>query len=309
MELPIRDPIIKSYQNISFIQGILLAHDNCKNLIYSNYLILKFNSKGRNKLIFDNCSWEDYRLMGLANMNLYRKSNLYEPFLADFIKERVDQEQYILLYSVDEYYLPYSKHYNKDHFVHDSYIYGYEKDYFYLFVYSNGKYEKIKLHQKYIIDSFFSEKISGDSSFSTFSINKLFKFNYNFDEVISTLYTYMGYSPLIKNQDIMSLYTGICDYIAMVEKNDADGELDLRIFRVIMEHKRILALTIIREEIISTNVKRLFCDIKIDSELIFRLALKYNVKRDKCILKTIRTKLLRMMDCEKYAIDKVLMYQ
>lgn len=98
--LPLVSPPIATYQGSSFILGVLLAHENTANVLYNNYVNLECNDTYNIyevNLEFTNISWEDYRLSGIAEMNLYYIKNICHTKFIDFIKERIDQGNYIIL--------------------------------------------------------------------------------------------------------------------------------------------------------------------------------------------------------------------
>lgn len=106
-KLPLEKPPIETYQSNAFVLGIILANDNIKNAYYNSYINLVCNNTNimwNMELTFENDKWEYFRKVGIAEMNLYYLKNISKDKFVDFIKERLDQGNYILLYYIDEFY-------------------------------------------------------------------------------------------------------------------------------------------------------------------------------------------------------------
>ena len=101
--------------------------------MYNNYINIQCidtDNIEEVKLNFTNVLWENYRLSGIAEMNMYCLDNIHCDCFVNFIKERINQGNYLLFYNIDEYYLSYSNSFQNTHYCHDTYVYGYENSTF-----------------------------------------------------------------------------------------------------------------------------------------------------------------------------------
>ena len=72
-KLPIMIPSIECYQGSSFILGIISAHERIANAFYNNYINWVCNDTDLLSgldLDFAGITWEDYRLVGIAEMDM-----------------------------------------------------------------------------------------------------------------------------------------------------------------------------------------------------------------------------------------------
>ena len=153
--LPIRIPPCETYQWIAFTMGMLMEHESVRDSIYNSYINLKCDRYGENQLNFIGGTAEDYRVEGIGEMDLFYLKNLAKEKLADFFKERIDQDNYLLLFHIDEYYLSYTDYFNKEHHKHDTYIYGYDDENFYVMAYHNLHLQKMKVPAEEIIEGLY----------------------------------------------------------------------------------------------------------------------------------------------------------
>lgn len=320
-KLPLVMPPSATYQGAAFILGIILATPNIANEYYNNYIDLVCNNTEQMnelELEFARVTWEDFRLNGIAEMNLFHLKNIERDKFIGFINERIDQNNYILLYEIDEYYLSYSEYYHKDHFIHDTYIYGYDADSFYIMAYKEKKLTMQEVAKDEIVEGIYSYYNFGhDESFCTFrpchSVAKAIDTN----KIISSIKEYLGNKKESCDEKVYGLetYGVIQKCILNIYKNSKDDvceELDIRVMRLLWEHKKVLNDHIQKlQEYIKTNNKitEKFVDLENISHDIFLMAIKYNLTHRKRILKTIIEALDILKDREKeYLLQVVQTY-
>lgn len=304
----LEEPIIKSYQGVAFIQAILLAHNNCRNIVFMNYVDIggSQDKHGQKTLSFLGCEWEDYRLMGVAHMNLYYRNVMYKPLFADFLRERLAQDNYLLMYNMDEYYLPYTLFFQKEHHEHDLYIYGYEDDYFYLLVYSNSRLERLKLHKDYIVDAFFSEALPEDTAFSTFRINSNLTVEFNPRIYLDRLKEYYSKKDTPGYVRGFDVYNDAEKYLDTFMEKDIPKDFDLRYFCVIMEHKELMLCSIKLLNDIKADIVQMFEATEREAKILFRIAVKYTAGAGRSAVQSMKEHLICLRELETEALNALL---
>ena len=307
-ELPLKFPPIETYQGSAFLIGVFFANPNYENIQYNGYIDVIYEKNAPNLTWlsprFTNSMWDDYRLEGLGEMNLYDICNFTRASLVDFMHERIDQDCYLLLYDVDEYYLSNGEKYQKEHINHDTYIYGYTDEDFLVLAYTGEHLERIIIPNQEIVDALFSEEArkndDGRRHFSTFRpiLNK--RIDIDTDLILKGIRGF--YEPRnVDNQD-NSLVTvsgiGVYDEIMRCLENMREGEcMDLRAMRVIWEQKKLMV----------NRIKKVFPEISDKCvasmqyisdrvRLIFKLMMKYNLSNKRYTVERICSMIKEVRD-------------
>lgn len=253
--LKLENQPIATYNSISFVQSIILAHSNLKNELYNSYinLICRYSDDLKSVgMTFLDVAWEDFRLRGLVNMELYSVSYIREGNIASFIKERIEHDYYVLLYKIDEFYLPYSEFYQKGHYMHDTYIYGYENDDFLVMAFTkNNKLERVSVKQKEIEDGLYSAWLQDQGlGFCSLQVNNFIRKRLNIKQIGDSLYNYLNGKDNKGNNssDFTAYGLQVYDLIKSFLNNyiilDNKVGLDIRVFRTLWEHKKLMKLRI-----------------------------------------------------------------
>lgn len=290
--LPLINPPIETYQGTSFILGVLMAYKNTRNLYYNNYINLgcnKCEDIQRIGLDFTNITWEDYRLSGIAEMNLYKIKNISRKNFEGFIKERIDQGNYILLYRVDEFYLSYSLFYHNTHYMHDTYVYGYKENYVSILAYTNMKLIRLELP---IIELEESIYWNDDISFCTFRPNMTVNVEINLKKIKKFAYEYVKAKE--KNDKVygVRIYDILINIIEGFVNRNIKGisNIDLRPFRLLWEHKKVWKDRINKISgyyVMCESLYKKCEEIEMLSHLVFTLSIKYNLENNNLILERI----------------------
>lgn len=293
-ELPFVNTAMETYQGSSFIGNVIFSYDNVKNEYYNHYINVESKSlddasiRGNIALDYVDSMWNHYLNSGLAEMNLYYIDNLDKSKFIGFLKERIDQDNYILFYKIDEYYLSYSNNYMKMHYIHDTYIYGYSDDFFIVSAYSGNKLKRLLVPMVEIVEGIYGalNKVN-DLSFCTFRINTKVSVELDMNVISRRISEYL-LSTSSEEFDADRVY-GVKTY-AVIEKyldklrmsEDMELKIDMRVFRFLWEHKRIM-----KERFsYASNVYPVLKTeaIKMDalenlSSSVFMMMLKYSVTR------------------------------
>ncbi len=293
--LPLVNPPIETYQSNSFILAILLAYENTACIYYNNYINLICNNTYNTfdiKLNFMATAWEDYRQLGIAEMNLYYLKNISQNKFVDFIKERIDQDNYIISYSVDEYYLSYSQNYMKKHFIHDTYIYGYEEECFCIMAYSDKHLGRHKIAvQEYLLGMYNQDRNMESVSFCTFRPNHAVKIDIDFPKMRKEFHNYLY--PQYSATEVSSkaygidiyavLKKSIQNYLKYIDLSEEYPAIDIRSFRMLWEHKAVLRDHIVKiselmpvDQMILTQIN----EVENKAQKVFRVMIKYTIKKN-----------------------------
>ncbi|MDE7418293.1 MAG: hypothetical protein K2N44_18645 [Lachnospiraceae bacterium] len=291
--LPIIMPPSETYHNSSFTMGIVLANDNIKNAFYNYYHNIecsKTNYMNQINLHFEDFDWEPFRKDGLAETNCFHVKNIAKECFVGFIKERIDQDNYILLYMIDEYYLSYTTSYGIQHYIHDTYIYGYRDDKFCVMAYSKRKLQLLEIDANEVVEALYCQMTDEpDTKFSTFRIASSYV-SINIDKIKKGIQDFLEKGVDETNAYGIQTYKVIkeCTKAKVEGRKEEDESLDLRIFRLIWEHKKIFLLHFEKlNELQGDKFKPIvekMEEIEHIARLLFMLALKFTVTKKTDIL-------------------------
>lgn len=313
--LPLTIAPIETYQGTSFILSVILSYENTVNAYYNNYINIQcdntYNSYDMN-LNFTGVTWEDYRIKGLAEMNLYFLKNIHQSTFIEFVKERIDQGNYLLFYSVDEFYLSYSGHFQNKHNIHDTYVYGYNADSFCIMAYKGGKLSTFNIPMLELLRALYCNvRVMEDLSFCTFRPNHCAKEIINLKEIKQSLYDYY-HSEYLGNMSStvtygISVYNILkqCVETAMSKSVSNALRMDIRPFRLFWEHKKVLKdhiLKISETILFDRMVYNMIDEIESQSNIIFKLMIKYRLNNDVHILEKVVNYLWQIKEKEERLI-------
>ena len=323
MKLPISWPITETYQYSSFSVSIICAHDNIKNAYENNYINLFCRNTDNlwdMNLTFWNIFWTDFRRSDIFEINEFSVDNFQSNSISSFWRECIDQGNYLLLHMVDEYYLPYTRSYHNTHFIHDTYIYGYEDDYFWIMAYTERKLKEIKVSSSDMVQSVFSAKeYKEDVCFWSLRPNKSIKVEVDYKKIKQNLYEYLGIN--FSSLESMENYRPACVYgnktydvlinclIKFMESSEKPISVDVRPFRLLWDHKRIIygrIELIIAKYDLPLDVLQDFENLVCLSNQIFMLCLKYNVTLKKDILERVVGKIKELKVREEMLLSNFL---
>ena len=314
--LPFVFPPIETYQGLSFMLGCVLANRNSKALYFNNYINIecaRTDNIYNLQIYFCNAMWGDYWESGIAELNLFQVKNLTFFSFFRFVEERIDQNNYILLYEIDEYYLSHSLNYKKRHVRHDIYIYGYDDKYYDVVGYKEKKLQAFKIERNEIRKALFWAKIGQELNFCSFRFQPYIEVNPNLKCVRGELERYLNGSGYGKeDEDLMSFVVEVYDEIILclhrIQK-EKDIAIDIRPFRMLWEHKKVMKtritelITMIGADI---NFVDYFSNLEKIAYKIFMNSLKYSVKQDISIIQGMIDGIIKMSCDEREYIEKIL---
>ena len=195
--LPISIPPAETYQQTAFLMGIIQNNENVQALIYNSYINVSITKDEfwEWRFEFTNVACEDFRKRGVGEMDLFYLNNISKDKCVDFLKERIDQNNFLLMFKIDEYEISYSEHYHNKHFEHDTYIFGYNDKIFYVMAYTDGHLRLMGVKQEEIIESLYNHQhYFGNTHFCSFRIHHCAREVIQLDEILSEINEYLkGY--------------------------------------------------------------------------------------------------------------------
>lgn len=306
MILPIEYPPIETYQGSAFILGIIKAHRNLENVFYNHYINLECNdtcSIFNVNLEFSDVLWGYYRSGRLAEMNLYFIKNIARDKAFGFLKERIEQGNYLIFCGVDEYYLSYSKNYQKRHFIHDTYVYGYEETSFTVMAYQEGKLGRLKVPYREIEDALYSLEEQEEVSFCTFRPSQTARVVIDWKLIKQE---YSDYFQSVSSGDSLAgTVYGINVYDVIIRCLNEIGEtegIDLRVFRCLWEHKKVMRNRAEKlQECCEVEMGgyELLDELEGTAYQVFMLMIKYSITSDRRLLRRAVRYLEDMRGVEK----------
>ncbi|MBO4292460.1 MAG: hypothetical protein J5898_11190 [Lachnospiraceae bacterium] len=284
-QLPFCFPPIETYQAHSFVLGVLLAYPEYSEIQYRNYINLRCQKTGHLSsidLAFESVLWDEYYEQGLVEKNVYDMANFNKKTLIRFLKERIDEGYYPLLYDLDEYYLSYTDVYKIFHSNHDTYIYGYEGNCFLVEAYKGDHLSLLTVKQEELANALLSKKAYKDvdkkRSFAVFRPWPYGKVKAESQEMLCGIRKFYEKTEPVADETGTVYGFGVYKVLLEYAKNlDVDKNANLRPFRCVWEHKKLMVRRI---EYMYPDAKdgrlemmREICD---EMELVFRIMMKYN---------------------------------
>lgn len=315
--LPIVMPPIETYQSLSFVMGVLLAYDNLKHIMYSNYISVRCNDSSSFEYVnleFAEAMWNDYRKMGIAEMNLYHIKNIDKKACENFLKERIDQNNYLLFYSIDDYFLSYTDEYMKVHNRHDTYVYGYDETSFYIMAYKDFKLHLFCIPTDEIVNGLYSPLYHFENlSFCTFRPRDDVNVQIKYDVAVEKLNKYIQGGRIngkIYGIDTYKVILKCIDSSIILCEQNCKRDIDLKVFRMLWEHKKMINNTIkkIGEDINSFEITiKEYDKLEQQAQILLCLVMKYNITGRKKILINIKNKIISLRQLEKSILEQIIM--
>ena len=286
-------PVIKTYQHSAYLEIICSNDTRIDSWIINKYI--QWNFEGKNLKITNANPWK--------TVPFIQKNILELKFIKNFdktIKTFLNNEYYVMFTGIDDFYLENSAHYKRMHYSHDIFIYGFDddKDIYYAAGYTvNNKFELYTFSQKNILESLNSKYIT--PSYSAISALKLkpkteYDYNVDWDTVMCGFDEYLNPIKEI-NGKVVICGIDVYDHILSClesSKIKSNTPLDLRMFRIIYEHKicMLKRIEVLHAEFNIFNNEVVVCKNILNlAENTFMLSIKYNnfTQDEKIILKLI----------------------
>lgn len=286
-------PIIKTYQHSAYLEIVCSNDTRIDAWIINKYI--QWNFEGNNLKIINANPWE--------TVPFIQKNVLELKFVEDIdktIKGFLSNNYYVMLTGIDDFYLENSAHYKRMHYSHDIFIYGFDDDkaiYYAAGYTSNNKFEFYTFGQKNILKAINSQYITPYySAVAALQLKPKTESDYNVDwnAIIRGFDEYLHPIKDINQNELIfgiDAYEHILNYLES-SKIKSNTPLDLRMFRIIYEHKicMLKRIEVLHAEFNIFNHEVVVCKNILNlAENTFMLSIKYNnfTQDEKIILKLI----------------------
>ncbi len=329
--LPMTKPIVETYHYDSYPLSIMKAYgDDYLKWVLSNYIqINAFKDILKRQDVF----LEFYGPQGFTAAFLNTQLVLWSVFtqlnidINDYIMKHIDQNYY-LYFQVDEFFIHNRRAYQKQHYIHDLLVYGYdeEKQIYNVVGYNNDFiYIESTITFEEFKQAFLNNNIDKDKNYWAdrifmFQYKKNSKYEFNLDLVKHLLKEYLNSensyerynrfdNPTKEKVYGIEVYNKVLEHLDYAKhdikcfKHLPEGHLDNRLFRLIMEHKQLMAMRLeyINKNIvdISDLVKEYGDVVKISHNSIL-LSIKYEITQNKKTLDHLieDVKMIQEQDCK-----------
>ncbi|WP_341280368.1 hypothetical protein [Paenibacillus sp. FSL H8-0537] len=329
--LPIIKPVVHGYLCNAYPLSVVLQDNKSDDWFYSNYIQLvcagnfpqgKFFSFYNSHLpwyeFFTGCPLINYQKIHYSYTEKYNDGTI------GFILDAIDKNEYVYLH-VDEYYVSHKKAYQFETLPHEMMISGYDKDSEKLYV---SGYDKDMNYGEYEVDfsefqtafTMLDKTINNRGYIYLLQHNKEYKYSFDIKLVIQSL-------KELRNSDNTSLHYrsitppaswifGICIYDELVKYLEADidgsnGKIDARLFHTLWEHKSVMAKRIkyMEEHNYLEDGSAFIEKFSYLESLILNmrnLVLKYNVRENPSLIKSIIEKICEMKEVEAATLDDLI---
>lgn len=269
-KLPLGEALTSTYLYDAYPLSVLPAHGNdYLEWFLSNYIQLNAN---KDIVKENNVFLEFYGPQALKSPFLNKQNILWSAFtnlginVHDYVKLHIDQEYYIYC-QVDEYYIPNRQAYQAYHFIHDLFVYGYndiDRIYYILgynkdFIFSESTCSYNDFEKGFRNNFMDKTKFVWSDKIRVFQYNNTYKYHFNLELVKHLLTEYLSgqnsYETLNRFDEPrydrvygIDVFDKVLEHLTIVKENSLSVNkskeiyLDNRIFRLIMEHKKIMMM-------------------------------------------------------------------
>ncbi|MGG4551440.1 BtrH N-terminal domain-containing protein [Paenibacillus humicus] len=310
--LPIHDdPFITNYNVYGAIFSII-GSDNFFPWLYTNFIGVAVNNYDDTLYFTDHFSLLEYgNQSSCPGIRIEKPTNkeivhmYHEESIVDVVIKAIDNDKYVWLY-LDRYYIPESDDYQKKHNDHSLLVYGYDEQNQFFYIADNlvnGKFMTSKCSFELFEKAWISEVCHHYRRFFLYIIKQDGTYILDKNILVQGIIDYLdsnkitqgvfwdqkpvdGPHSYVQDQSYWIFGQEIYSYL-----NDLIYEnhyIDIRLFHLLWEHKKCMQGRISFFE--SDNDKELsekYRWVENHSKVMRNMVIKYNLTRDKSILKTI----------------------
>lgn len=304
-------PLIKTYQHSAYLEIVCSNDTRIDSWIINKYIQWNFEDDNL-KITYAN-PWE--------TVPFIQKDVLELKFIKNFdetIKDFLRNEYYVMFTGIDDFYLENSAHYQKIHMSHDIFIYGFDDDkaiYYAAGYTSNNKFQFYTFSQKNILEAINSQYITPHySAIAALKLKPKAESDYNIDRntIIRGFDEYLHPIKDINQNELVfgiDAYEHILNYLES-SKIKSNTPLDLRMFRIIYEHKicMLKRIEVLHAEFNIFNNEVVVCKNILNlAENTFMLSIKYNnFTQDKKIILKLIDNIKKITELECSMITQIL---
>lgn len=309
-KLPIMEPIVNTYTSYGALFSILPK--SAFSWVMNNFIQLNFVYEWNmatfdyHRMLMSNCPSIDY-YEETEEMLMQRKEGIREA-----IVNGINRNDYLFIYG-DRYYIRAAAEYGKYHVPHEIFVYGYDLNENLVYIADNfqqGKFIFTSCTFDELTDAY--SKMDSDISFlHTVRYLKVHDNEYcklNIRQIINGLEAYVNsYESfdILGNPPKRIYGVEVIDYILSQVLNANGGEIDIRFFHLLYEHKLLMEKRV--NHLIEFNYIQAsdididrYKELKLTTLSLRNLVIKYNILRDKDLQDRIynKLKMIQQIDIE-----------
>ncbi len=320
LELPLVPPVYSTYHFQGNGSAVIAQNPSIRNWYLNQVLMLSCTRKFLSgfttpEISIEKSSW---------NTNPYLETKWYNAqhlggYIHYVIRNLLHEGYYVCFDKVDDYYIPGKSWYHERHFPHDGCICGYnQSDKTYLiFAYDqNWLYRKFSIPQKGFLSGV-KARIHEKSYPSICGVRtKNEEVLFSPDEALGAIRTYLNATTeqYPENGEGTVLGHAVHHYLARYVDKLAAGEIpyermDRRVFRVIWEHKVIMAERILKiEEALSLDAgtSRAYAPLVKEAHHLRMLYAAHHMKRRDELLPILSKRLRELAKAERTVLEDLL---
>jgi len=316
VELPLVEPLYKTYHNQGMATAILKENPSIRNWYLNQIMNLMCNTKFLDGFTSPEIKIKDSYWGANPHLDKFKYSFRYlKGCCGCVIREMLDSGAYVVFTGVDDFYIPGKSWYRQRHFVHDGMICGYdqtEKTYCIYAYDQNWIYRKFWVPQK-SLDAGRKAAVKQEGFGYICAIKPkadIVEFSPELvhDNLWQYLNTHIGKKANLDEDWVFGI--DVQKYIGQYVGKLMDGsipyeKLDWRVFRLIWEHKKVMLERIIKtEEILRWDpaFSERYRPLASSADLMRMLYASHHMKRRDSVLPIIQKKLLVLHEEEKQVL-------
>lgn len=311
--LPYTEPIFSTFHCSAVTEIAGNQSIQINNWMINNYLrwrcIVDFTEK------FDHIVTIDESM--IWNVPIFTTKRFEKEEILNSIHEKIinliDDNYYVFLAGIDDYYITGKSNYLIRHLSHDGIILGYNN--------TDNTYQMVAYTLNQHLERFFFPKDDLEKSINSTQISPSglilgLKTNADYNIELDVVrikkllaeYLFPDKCSITPDDGYaygLNVYLQLYKYITLVKNGKLDY-LDLRVFRLLYEHKKFVLKLLFRlcsELGIVSDAPHLYNKIVNQSEILRLLSIKYAVTNNKSVLEKIDSNILLLMDEERIILS------
>lgn len=314
VELPLLEPMYKTYHNQAPATAILVNNPSVRNWYLNKIMNLTCSRKFLSgfttpEITIVDSDWHSSPYLDKR----FISSEFTKGYINPIIREFIDKGFYVSFGSVDDYYISGKSWYKERHFGHDGLICGYDQNdkTYCIYAYdTNWIYQKfwtpqkdfnagrIAMRKKGIFSAIFGIK-ANDGAAAIFSPWVACQSIKEYLDSNLEKFPFDGEGAVYG----IVVHEYIAQYVSKLYKGDIPYErMDRRVFHLIWEHKKIMLERIERIEQdfrLGNEISEKYRRLVSEANMMRMLYASHHMKRRDSVLPIIRNKLLKLMYEEK----------
>lgn len=301
-ELPYIEPRFKTFNYLGINGVVANNYKDIENWYFNNCIQWQCSLNSDNNLNLSITSLSPHTTMDMIE-KIFFDECVETVYFDDVVHSLIDNKYYINLWGIDDFYIYDSLNYKERHFYHDGMILGYDDkrdEYLYASYSKRKQFEKYFTSKTGVRKGISSTYITNGASFCGIKVKE----NYKSTELDLNIIRKGINEYLYPDSDSncsygIDVYKEIINYVESIWK--INTILDIRIFRMIKEHKKCMIDRINSLSKIEIKYSEIYEEYRIIyqiSSILHNLCMKYNLTFNTDILFSIVENIKRILSKE-----------